>query len=488
MVMQIRAQGAIVPMLGSAPDGSEWQFASYPQHFHAATTALTELYQGPTVRDAATEVLMYGRSLALVQVLTAALLAAGVAQLPDLRRRPLFAWPLGALVVAAFLFGRGSWALSVGYPNFVLACATAGLAALLAAPMSGRLKPLRVFALGGLIVATAHGWILLVPVAVVASAVAFVPLRRDRWPQTRGGWARMIAALTATLAASVAVVPILAKVGGVEVLGIVNDSLETGRELSTLILTGGLALAVALAAYVRKTTPESARKGLSLAAVCVTGLVCLGLVAAYQYATIGQVSYYFDKLAIGVGLVSAPVLVASLGLHVEPPRPSRGRLRSSLAVVASTLAALAALQLFSLPGLTYRSAAKELIGVSPPAGQRVFRAAELSESMPFGSTVYLAVMPGDAGDYSVSMGALIGYYWQIALSRMWTSDSRGVTEVLLRLPASDTLAADAAAVAAQALLEADRQRTIIVAPEVVDSIRAALPAELRGRVITWGSS
>ena len=80
MVLQIRAQGGIVPVLGTAPDGSQWAWASYPQHFHAADAALTELYSGPVVGDAAREVLMYGRSLALLMVLIAALLAAGVAQ------------------------------------------------------------------------------------------------------------------------------------------------------------------------------------------------------------------------------------------------------------------------------------------------------------------------------------------------------------------------------------------------------------------------
>jgi hypothetical protein len=253
-----------------------------------------------------------------------------------------------------------------------------------------------------------------------------------------------------------------------------------------LILAGGLALAVALAACVRRENAELAVKGASLGAVCVIGFLVLGLVGVYQYATIGQVSYYFDKLAIGTGLISVPVLVASLGLHVEPPRPSWSRLRTCLAVVASVLAALAALQVFTPSGLGYRAAAMERIGVSSPSGLRLLRAAELSESRPFGSTVYLAALPGDAGDLPVSQGALIGYYWQVALSGMWTSDSRDVTDILIRLPASDILTADMAADTTQKLLEASPRRTIIVAPEIVEPIRAALPVGLRGRVITWG--
>jgi hypothetical protein len=82
---------------------------------------------------------------------------------------------------------------------------------------------------------------------------------------------------------------------------------------------------------------------------------------------------------------------------------------------------------------------------------------------------------------------VLTYYWQVALSKMWTVDANSVAGVLARYPASESLTAERAAEAAQVLLEADRRRTIIVAPEIVDSIRAAMPAELRGRVITWGS-
>ncbi len=143
--------------------------------------------------DTRTEIIRYGHGIALMVVLVVVVLAAGVAQLPALRRHRLIAWPVGAMIVAAFLFGVGSLSLTRSWWNWSVTCAGVGLAVLLAASMSDEWKPLKVFALGGLVVATVHGWLLVAPLAVVAAAVAFLPLGRDRWPHTRGGRARLVA-------------------------------------------------------------------------------------------------------------------------------------------------------------------------------------------------------------------------------------------------------------------------------------------------------
>jgi hypothetical protein len=474
MAFMARAGGAIVPMLGPAPNGSGWVWTEYPQHFHATVTALTELCSGPSLGDTATEVLRYGRSLGLVQVVIAALLAAGVAQLPRLRRNAMLAWPLGALLVAVFLFGPGSWGLSKAFPNFVLACATVGLAVLVAMPMSGQLKPLPVFALGGLIVATTHGWVLLAPLAVMACTLALFPLGRHLLPQTDGGWVRMIAVLAATVVASASVAKILATAGGAGALAAVNEVLPTGfTKLTFLLLTGGAATAVALAAYARRLDPESGTKGACLVAISATGFLLVGILGVYLYATVGQVSYYFDKLVIGVGLVSAAVLVAGVDLHVGNPPLIRGRVRRSAAILASILATLAALQVFGLAGVNFRAESDELIHSRVPAAERVLQAAELAESRPFGSTVYLAAMPGDTS-------LILAHQWQRALSVMWNYGSGPLFD-----NAGGKLSADRVAELVQPFLRVSPQRTAIVAPEILDSVRAAMPVELRSRVITW---
>jgi hypothetical protein len=474
MAFIARAEGAIAPMIGQSPNGSPWLWGDYPQHFHATVTALTELYSGSTLGDIGSEVVRYGRSLALVQVLTIWLLTAGLAQLPSLRRRPILAWPLGGLMVAAFLFGPGSWALYKAFPNFVLACATAGLAVLLATTMSGGLRPLQMAALGGLVVATVHGWVLLAPLAVVACVVALVPLRRDRCPVTRGGRVGAVAAILATVAASAVVVPVIVGAGGVEALASAEGFLPSGfAKLSILLLTVGACLAASISACVLGQTRESLLKGVSLAGVSVTGLAIVGLVGVYVYTTAADALYYFDKVMVGVSLVCVVVLASSMDILVGELPTVRGRARRSAAMVASLLALAAALQSFGLGVLEYRSGAEGLVSAPVPASERILRAAELSESRPFGSTIYLAAMPGDPSPK-------LAYQWNRALSVMWTYGS----SVQSDFPGQG-MSVEQAAEWVQAQLVAAPLRTVIVAPEIADSVRSLVAEELRSRVVTW---
>lgn len=486
MVMLIRTNGAIVPMLGPSPDGSIWASAHYPQHLHATLAALTEICCGTSVGDAATEVLRYGRSVALLQVLIAALLAAGVAQLPRLRRRPSVAWPVAAVVVGAFLFGPGS-ALANGYPNFVLACATVGLAALLATSMSRGFGPLRIFALGGLVVATVHTWALLAPLAVVASSVGFVPFGRAPRPRTRTEAAAIWAALAATVGASVAVMPMLASAGGSAILtlgGVPEYS------MSQLVLFGGAAIAATLAASARAQDRETALRGVALTAIPAGGLLLLISLAAYQLATAGELSYYVGKVAVGVTLISVVVLATGIAIGIRPALPQQNIARRSAAAAASIVATVAVLQVFGYvgpllriagldlaPAVRYRADARILTSGPSSEASRLLQAAAIAKSRPFASTAYVAAMTGDPIP-------LLADQWQRALSLNWSRQSDAVNIVLAPV-GSDYKDVSQAADVTRALLSQSPSRAVVVAPELAAEIRKRLPPDLRSRVITW---
>ncbi len=488
MVLMIRAKGVIQPMMGASPDGSDWMWSWYSQHPHTAAASLIDLHAGTSVGSIATEIIRYGHGVALMVVLVAVLLAAGVAQLPGLRRRPLIAWPVGAMTIAVFLFGLGSLSLNRAWWNWLVTCAGVGLASLLAASMSGEWKPLKVFALGGLVVATVHGWLLLAPIALVAAGAALVPFGRDRWPQTRSGRVKIIAALVVAAAASLAVIPMVMAAGGAGFLtgGPAQLDMLAGKftRLTSVLLTGGLALAVGLAAYVRSRSRESALRGVGIAAVPAVGFLLLGLLGLYQLVVMGTVSYYFDKLVMGASLICVPVLAAGVDANLgASASPVRGRLRKSAALVASVLAAVAALQLFGLSGLDYRLRAQELLSAPQPVGERILRASELAASRPFGTSVYLAAMPDDPR-------AGLNYYYQLSLSLMWTKGAGELTSILNAADESDGnkydgLDVEGAAQAAIKLLGGDSGLSVIVAPEVADQVRELLPADLRSRVIAW---
>lgn len=293
----------------------------------------------------------------------------------------------------------------------------------------------------------------------------------------------MIAALAATLAASAAVVPMLAGLGVNKTLTIVNDVLSGLTNLSFPILTVGMTLAVAMAAYLRKQTSGSVViKGLSPAAVPLVGVLLAGGVALDQLVTMHQVSYYFDKLAAGIGLISVAALAAVVDFYFAAETPVETRSRKYVAVLASVLAAVAALQLFGLAGISYRDSAKGLIRSHAPATERVLQAVALTESRPFGATVYLAAMPDDRS-------SVLTYYWAVGPSRMWTSDTDNVANFLNGIAGAShgPLTIQQAADAARTLLADAPDRCILVAPEVLGPVRNLLAADLRSRVITWGT-
>lgn len=508
MVMLARSEGAVSAMLGPAPDGTPWVGSDYPQHFHATMSALAELISGPGAGDPAAELVRYGRDAALLQVLTVVLLTAGLAHLPALRRRPAVAWPLAAAVVAAFLFGPGAVALASGWGNFVLACAAAALALLLAVSMTGRWTPWNALVLGGLVVATVHGWALLAPLAAAAVLVALVPFRRSRLPASGSRSATIALVVVIVLAASAVVAPMLLGGGGASLLT-VGGSFPVS--LAQLLVVSLAAMAAGLTAFLLRRGTDDGAKGLALLAVPGTGLALLGLLAAYLAGTPAGLTYYFSKLALGatlIGVVAAAAAIATCfgDASAEDERTAdemgaagvraaaetgtrRSRRRKTVVAAASALATLAALQLFGyvgplLPidglvradGLEYRDAARAAMDDPDPAAVRALRAADVARTKPFGTAVYVAAAPGDPHPR-------LAFFWQAALAAAWTEQSAADAQVLsTRSAFSD---ARETADAARVILEQDPSLTVIVAPELAPDVRAALPDDLSGRVLAW---
>jgi len=284
----------------------------------------------------------------------------------------------------------------------------------------------------------------------------------------------MTSTILVTLVASLAVVPILMGSGGVGALSTDNDILSSGlTKLSYLLKTAGVALAVALAAYVRKNGLDSTRRDLMLAGLSVLAFLLVGLLGGYLYLTGGSISYYFDKLLVGVSLISVATLAACVELHVAAPPPTRGRLRKSMVVAVSLLASAAALQAFGATGVHARELASELTSTPSPAAERLLKAAELTESRPLGSTVYIGALPGD-------LRSDLGRQWVMALSRTWAYGQA----LPLHIPKHTVDVVEASAWT-EKLLQATQEKAVIVAPEIAEAVRSHVSPEYRDRVITW---
>jgi hypothetical protein len=231
---------------------------------------------------------------------------------------------------------------------------------------------------------------------------------------------------------------------------------------------------------VRRQTRESAIKGLGLASVAAVGMLILAFVGAYELITVGTFGYYFDKLETGVTLTGFAVLAASVCINVGSPPPALSRGRRSVAVLVAVLAVVGALQVQGVQGFEYLYKARLLTSEPAAEAQRLLDAAALAQTKPFGSTVYVAAMPEDPV-------AQLAEHWFSALSISYTSSEDQIANRFRYLMNPwDGMDLDEASMVTLALLAEDPTRYVIVAPEVVTSLRESLPEEIRSRVITWG--
>lgn len=462
MVEMLLRHGVTVDRLGAAPLGETWQFADYPQGYHAVVATLIEAMGVPPLTDPGAALVGYLHAEAWIVVLLGGLLAAAVCSLPTLRRRPAVALPAAALLVAGFVTGPGASAFAGGFPNFVFAAALAACLPLLVASMPRVAIPLHVAAMGALLVGVADSWILLLAVAAPAAAVLAFPATRVRWRASRRRWWQT--GIVLGIAALAVLVPVN-----------VLSGLSAG---ATLVIPGGiqdadpaLAVAVAFAAIALCLLGTARAPHAWLALVPSTGLAAATALGAWQLHSAGSLSYYFYKLLIGVELVSLAVVVVGLSQvrlgTAAPGVRTTGRrfARRAATVIAATLAA-AQVTGFTLTGHHEYSAAP-----TPPA--------------PFSSTLDAAALRVDTPRVTVLLATspvsqLNAQQWYLALTGRWTTAANDEATRTLLAPGTD----EAGTVAA--LLDGDRTAVVLVDPSRLAAVRqAAGTAERARRVLSW---
>lgn len=462
MVEMLLRHGVTVDRLGAAPLGETWQFADYPQGYHAVVATLIEAMGVPPLTDPGAALVGYLHAEAWIVVLLGGLLAAAVCSVPMLRRRPAVALPAAALLVAGFVTGPGASAFAGGFPNFVFAAALAACLPLLVASMPRVAMPLHVAAMGALLVGVADSWILLLVVAAPAAAVLAFPATRVRWHASRRRWWQT--GFVLGIAALAVLVPVR-----------VLSSLSPG---ATLVIPGGiqdadpaLAIAVAFAAIALCLLSTARASRAWLALVPSAGLAAAAALGAWQLHSAGSLSYYFYKLLIGVELVSLAVVVVALSqirLSAAAPgvsAPRRPFARRAAAVIAATVAAA------QLTGITLTGHHEYSAAPAPPA--------------PFASTIDAAAVRVDAPRVTVLLATspvsqLNAQQWYLALTGGWTVAANDEATRTLLAPGSD----QASTVAA--LLDAHQAAVVLVDPSRRDAVRqSAGTADRAQRVLSW---
>jgi hypothetical protein len=490
MVWMIREHGAVLGAIDAvAPAGGTWSYVAYPQGFHAIAAGLLEL-RSPQIGLPSTEIMLYTQIVALVVVACVVLVVAAVCSVPRLRQRPGVALLATTVLAGALVLGPGGQIVSGGFPPYFVA-----LAALMAAPALvlswPRVPaPVPLLALGGLILAVAHSWaLLLVVLAPIALAIAF-PLHPARWRAGRLRWAASAGVVVMTaLGVAQAAALLLGGGDGIGDIVLLNGGIAA-PDLGLVAVAPLLAVGASAWAWGRRrrtATDVVRREGeriLVVAAGPAAGVVTAALIAGRLLLEVGELRYYFWKFAIG--LVAASIAVAVVALVGAPTRLPGVAPRRRSTAVAVTACAVALTQVWG--------AALPPVGLLAPLatapGALVVRDQLLRSTMTWpgfasalaaadarkgeeGRVVLLAYPRETFGD-PVQLGQ-----WYNALTGAWTDETNELLKGWFALDDTD----EAAVRATLALLLEDPSATVLVAGGQVDAIREGVGPHLAPRVI-----
>ncbi|MDQ0735514.1 hypothetical protein [Arthrobacter agilis] len=380
MYSTLQARDRVIPLLGLAGDGTRWSFQDYPQGFHAVLATASQLAFGPVALGPEAAVVAYARLSALVTVMAAVLVSAGLVSLPVMRRRPLVATPVVAAVSAGWVFGPGAMAYQHGFPNFYLGVALVVSAVLVVSTMAKPLLPLPLAALGGCAVGVAQNWVLLLVFLVPLPLVLFLPARAVRW---RAPWTGWVTASVTVLLTVAGVSLALGQISAIEVKTVIEATggvPDPNVVEVTAILVACAVLSFRAARSRGAAAGSLVRRRLPLLVLAAGALFILWF-GGVQLVEAGKLSYYVLKFLIAFELVALVLAAVALMIVLERPRlPVRPRAAppgSRLPGVAvAVLAAGAATQLFGSAPVPW---GQPLLGASAAAREAVDQQEAIAE-------------------------------------------------------------------------------------------------------------
>jgi hypothetical protein len=490
MTEMIRRTGSLTELAVPGPFGT-WAYSDYPKGFHAAAASIMDATVGTAISTHEAELVGFTHATALVAIASVTVVAAGLASLPQLRRRPLLAAPLVALVTLALTCGPGGGSLlHFGFPNFLLATALLACVPLVVIPMSrvGPVAPL--LALSGILVGVAHNWALLLAVAFAGVVPVLLPLRRSRWPASVKGWVALGFIVGATVAGGLAAWSTLTGSGVDAAVGekLLIDGGFIGGSLSEILLPPLVAIigCVTLAVTARRIARG---RGIAMRAYAqvlfpLTGLALLASVAVLHLTQSDGLGYYFYKLGTGVQLTSVVLFTAVVGV-MAPLVQTAFRRRAVLAGAAIAFVALLAtssgavnatseaLALRQPPGLDARAAWLRILSSPDRATEADIetdaRADELLEAARTVSESHPHFWVPDRLDGSTA--PRLSNQWLFALTGQWSDSSYRTVDRIWgdHLARADRPRDSEGAV--RRIQAAQREAIVVISPTTLERLR-----------------
>jgi hypothetical protein len=485
MFHMIRSHGAVIPLLPSAPDGSQWSAASYPQGYHALLATLAEVVAGSEAGEVGQESVLFLRLVAVVTILGSVLVVAALTSLPVFRRSILVTLPFVSIAATAWIVGPGAIPVFGAFPNFALGVALC-VAVIVIVQMRRLLQPLvSTSALVMAVTAVAHGWILLLflclPSVLVYVAHVF-------WHRRELGWRTLglqLAILTVGTAGVLGAVWQLRKLSADDVLTATGGIAQADAGVAVLCLIANAF--VALAFYSRRQVGQAEdRRGtltsLHVLATPLFAAVLLIALAVFQLTSPSGITYYFHKSFLAVELVAIICTVIGAAELWSSRFVFHSQRKSFLA--ASLLTSLGATHFFGLPftGLGERGLkptahgsvgvlqqAKALSETRPRLVQKMARIAKLDSQRPF---IYVGFDDG----FDPQLAA----QWSLGLQGGWTESMQPAISMVKPLYAGPSHVPESI----DAILRSMPDVDVVVDPELVPELRSWRP-QYASRIITY---
>ena len=473
MFLELRLAAVGSPLVAVDADGSGFAFDDYPRWFHRLLVVLADAgFGAPGSSDV--ELVRYAQLQSVVLVLLTTLATAAMLQaLPRNAPAPVVVGSV-AVVWSLWLGVPGALNLVQGHTSFLAASTGPAVLFLLLVAARRRLGPATLVAAAAMVLLAAS-WMLLVPLAAAAGGGPLLAL----WGRLGRAVRRAVLGVGAlgTLFALLLLRPFLSGAGLVAVL---QDGTVPRVHLVLLVvvLVGSPLLLLGLR---RRLGDDGLATYLAVPAVALAMLTVLG---GYMLASAGELTYYFWKLALGCLVAVLVVTTHALAIVAAPvataPRTARRARVTALLVGFAAAAGLGSgLQEFAAPSAAWTLVTPLSFAQRPSSGEAgdVDLVRRLADTVPpeeAARTRLLATRPED-------MNTGHALVWFHALSHSATHRAMDQNTLVYELADEPDDLALGVEIARRTLQAPDR-RVLVTDPELLEAVRAALPADDQGRV------
>ncbi|MGV8911267.1 MAG: hypothetical protein ACOH14_01515 [Rhodoglobus sp.] len=490
MFEMIRRTGNTGPNWPGTLDGTLYAYEPYPQHFHALVAQVAELWAGAAVRTVDIEAGLFVAGSGIVVSLAVVTLVAAGTSLRAIRDRLGLSLLVAAGVISFLLLGFGSYALSYGFPPYLLAI-IGTLIGLTLALHPGRSTIGAVVGSAAATVLVAHTWSLLAPLAGIGLIWC---LLRLPW-RTRVNRGRLVvfAAGVVTVVGAAGGWALYLVINATSTVGSISFVLSTpgASPAASIPLTVGLAVALVGTVLLLQQRRAALGGGWLIAIVAAVGIIEAALLIAVQLSEAGVISYFQIKFVNALFVLFSVLLVLMITLLVAESTHRIGRESLNVAGAVKIVTAVAlvvvvsglpvflhpALASATSPGILFRTAAEVQAQTHLERTVRLVPAAQVMATQPCIRPIFL--------DAQVTDGSLDGSnQWAMSLSSTWTEASAPINAYLFSQNSDDNW--ETAPSVARHLLVEIPDSCLVVTPEVKVYLERELgSSSIAKKIVSW---